>query len=203
MENLNFYTSVKPFCDFARICGVFPYSSKGPARDGKFKLNFKGIFCTLISLCLIVVVLSKALDIGTKQSKQKLLEAKVWCWILILGTAFTLISFVYQNFHLKEILEFFCLLDNCDSKLKSLNLEIDHKKERKFNFHASFLGIFGPISYLFFMTAFNHHFGLGLGLHWNLLYMHFLLYKSFFCVQFIVITNAIRERFEAMSSLLM
>lgn len=199
----NFYTSFKPFFDVAKLCGLFPYSFDGPTRKGIFKTKFNGYFFASITLCFLIMIIIKTFNIAMNQSNAQILEAKVWCWILNFGSIFSLIYFIFQNCHLKEILDIFHLLHFCDEKLLTLNTCVDFKKEKTFNYSASYSVILCPLVYFVTMLILSHFLGVVYAFQWYIMYSHFLMYKLFFFAQFIVTSNAVKERFAAMNSSMM
>lgn len=200
----NFYTSIKPFCDVARLFGLFAKSFEGPARKGIFRRTTCGIFLKIFSILIYLAVLFQIINFVANSGSSQILESKVWNWILLSGSFTIFIQIIHQNFYQEEFLELFQFFYECDVKLLNLNCRVNHKKEKILNFFIASSAFTLPLcGYLILVTFAAEFFHVDDNLVWNSLYAHFLIYKCFFFTQFTVTTRAVRERFKALNSYMM
>lgn len=199
----NFYTSIKNFCFSSQLFGFFPMSFEGPVRKGIFKVKFINLVITVTSLSIILIFSSRAIDVGIASSQENFFRARVWTYILILGLLWTYVHFAYQIGNLKNTLNFFHLLHQCDLKLYVLNSQVDFKKEAKFITMASISPLLLTMAQFVIAMISSYFLHTLFGVFYNIMYSHFLMYKCFFFAQFVIFAHVVNERFKALNHSIM
>lgn len=196
----NFYTSMKPFCIFSQVFGFFPLGFDGPARKGIFKAKNINVLLVIASQGTLLFFAYHAIGIGIEGSNENFFRLRVWSWILICGFLTTLLLFLYQMTKLKKIVKFYHHIHQLDTKLYTINAQVNHKKSQKFILATSISMIMLPILDLISTTISAYFLNTKYGIFWNLMYNIYLMFKCYFFVQFITAAYAVHERLKALNN---
>jgi hypothetical protein len=152
-----------------------------------------------ISMLLILFTGSIFRYVHFKIYNENFLAIAIWSWILKFGFLTFLIQCIYQVYNMEEIKTFFGIMNSIDLKLQSMSLVINHSKYRKIVRNVClFLGllmmlripviifIYGFIIQTFTMDA----------LFAEIMFCFFIIYECLLCLQFIIPTFLVRERFK-------
>jgi nitrate reductase gamma subunit len=199
----NFYTSVKPFYNFARILGFFPLVFEGPVRKGVLK---KALWTSLLPL-MVLLILSVCNVLHYKHfvhdASSEFLKFSVWSIATMVNYTLLLLQFIFHLTKASKVKKFMVFMQKCDEKFNATSLFIDHKQQRKYIkcliFAVLLLTLLRYIEtlvvYKIFLrelqrTSFvQEHFC-----------AYFMLYECFFCLQFIIPAYIVRERFKILKS---
>jgi hypothetical protein len=200
----SFYSSISPFCTFARFMGFFPFE----IRDEELKITLYSLSITTISIgYLLAETISNVFYQYSAyvENAEKFLDTFVWAWFLwFVLPVIWLQFFIQMMFKQKEVKTLFQLMLKIDSKFNNLYLNIDHSRHRKvvkFIVIAT-LGVMTARQCSSILIYYHLPFFEKSMLFQEIGYAHYLLYECFFCLQFIVPTYLLRERFQILKSLL-
>lgn len=197
----NFYTSLEPLCALLRIFGLFSQTFEPPTNQGSLKITKLSLFHTIFAIILLVIaIVCCATHYYYYQVYLKnFLDSSIWSWILFIGFITFLSQIIFQFYKMEEIKKFFELVHTVDRKFNSLSLVIDHSRHRKVvRIVVVSLGLLMTMRipviitvYGFILKMFEREY-----LFMELMFCLFIIYECLFCLQFIIPTFLLRERFK-------
>ncbi|KAG5684163.1 hypothetical protein PVAND_013404 [Polypedilum vanderplanki] len=198
----SFCTSMNSFCIFARFMGFFPFAINGKS----LKFTITSVAITIASICvfLIEAICNLFHNYVFIEKDARFFDSHIWNWFLRFVHPITFLQICIHMYKTKEIKEFYQHMQIVDLKFNHFYLQIDHSSQKKFvkfvmNFTLLllFVRFCSSVIIIEFLSSFE----------WNaiiqeIFYARYLLYETFFCLQFIIPTYLLRKRFEILKELL-
>lgn len=205
----NFFTSIQPFYRLAKFFGLFSMSYRGSVRKGILKFTICSIIRTLLAFfalfAMIFFILVNHIMLLVEQ--RPFLINMVWSWFLVLIYPVIFIQLILQVSKMKKLRSFLLFMNETDKKLQQLQINIDHKKQRRFISYnlTFFVGIMLIRCILQGYTMVKNrsiYRTRASVVVQEICYLCYLFYCCLLSFQFIFITYLLRERFRAIKDLL-
>ncbi|KAL7051663.1 hypothetical protein ACKWTF_004558 [Chironomus riparius] len=203
----NFYTSIEPLCTFLRFLGFLPRNFINPACKGQLKKTRFSIIQTGFGVGLLLL-----LSIGNmvhyfvyEVYKMDLLIYSIWSWILFFANLSFTIECIYQLYKADSITTFFKLMQTIDLKILQMEVSIDHRVHRKIVSNVILITVllmFARIPLIVIFYGYVFEFYTRQVLISEVFYNFLLIYECLFCLQFIIPTYLLRERFKLLKDIL-
>jgi hypothetical protein len=201
MENV--FTTIEPFCNLARILGFFPLSLD--ERRSPKVTKFSSLLTFIAFLVCLLVIAGNICHFKyfVYSASEEFLRFSIWSIISILNFIMLSLQMLFNITNVCKIKRFFLLLQKYDEKCGTISVFIDHSGQRKFVkiiIRAVLMSIMlRYIQTVVLFTVFikdqqktsfiQDHFS-----------CYFLVYESFFCLQFIIPTFLVRERLKTIKN---
>lgn len=203
----NFYTSIEPLCVFLRFLGFFPRTFINPVYKGHLsKTNFALIQTAIGIMIMLTLIFGSIMHYYFYEVYLlDFLTYPIWTYIFIFGTVQFFLECIYQIYKVNDIKLFFKQMQSIDIKLQRLDILVDHSRQRNIvkNVTLSIVVLMIvriPLVIAFYKFIFNFY--QTQVLLSEIMYCFMLIYECLFCLQFIIPTYLLRERFEALKNFL-
>lgn len=196
----NIFSSIKPFFVVSKFFGFFLFS----LNERFLKFGELQTFCCDIMKTSVAIFFACLTFVGVLfevwiNRKLDFIRKQVWGLILAASLPMLLAQFIFQIRKRHKIGRFLNKLNESDLKLKKLGIKIDFQRHRKIVKILSFLLIILiPIWYCSILVL-----GYFIGEVYSyddmvtvVLYAYYLIYESLSCLQFIVPSFLVYERFK-------
>lgn len=188
------YTTMKPFWILSKLLGFFPYSiSKEFYNCGVMKitkwdilLSFSAVSCMSVVLTSIVTHYFYFASLHVKG----IFDYKIWSWLISVCVLNLLGHFAFQIAKRDKIVKFLSILKAGDLQLNALKVKIDHQQQRRVVTCITILAV-AFVGFIFLtIVVFSSVLSVSVGhvLIMEFYYFYYLLYETFFCVQFFIPT---------------
>jgi hypothetical protein len=194
MENV--YSSFEPYFTVTNILAFFPKSH----RNGKFTTNYSNVIKMLIGIIYLIFITEQAFQFLFKTFGTDFFASRIWTWIIIIAFLCIFFQIIFQLLKHEQVEQIFNALHRCDTKMRTMYIQVDHKRQKRINLMLSILAIFIGIAYNIFSRTLLILLNIKSDHTLSSLYCCYLSYKSFIHFQIIMISYAVRERFRALSS---
>lgn len=119
MENI--FTTIEPFCIVMKMFGIFPISFDGPAYKGVFKTTFCDALATIISLCLLLLIIIANMLYDESVLTSSLMLTKAFSFLIRTELFSMILMFAYQIYFRKSIVEFIKWINIFDQKVNQID----------------------------------------------------------------------------------
>lgn len=203
----NFYTTIELLCTFLRFFGFFPQHLESRASGRSLKVTKLSVFQTIFGVGLIFTLITGNIVhfYVYKIYETDFLNNSVWSYILMLGCISVFIQCLFQLYNMDKIKRLFESMHRLDEKFSKNFIFIDHSRQRKVVRNVSmFLIILISLKIPMIIAVY----GLLLEIFTfeiivlEVLFCFLLLYECLFCLQFIIPTYLLRERFKVLKNFL-
>lgn len=183
---------MKPFFVLSKSLGFFPYSFGNKFYNcGIMKVTKWDILLTLPPVCCMCIVFTTIIAHYLQYSNlHGIFDYKIWIWLIFACVLNLFVHFAFQIVRRDKMEKFLCILKTCDLQFNALKIKINHREHRKVVVCITILVVllvglfFGAIVFTsLVLREFDHNV-----VAMELFYFYYLLYETFFCVQFFIPT---------------
>jgi hypothetical protein len=198
-----FYTSINPFCVFARSLGFFPldFDEKGHLKCTKWSLAQTALGITVI-LSQTTIVFCRPFQFYVNASN--FFDTTLWSLFLDFLYPTIILQFCVQMWKMKDIKKFLRLMYKTDVKINSIRVFLNHTRHLRVVRFLVCFSILVSISKFLLSLLYHKLDDGGERMYYieELSYGIYTVFECFFTLQFIVTSFLLRERFKALKSFL-